>query len=226
MNIKAVLIDIDNTLLDFNKSAYTASLNAAKTHGIELPSDYIEVFLKINDELWNQLELGNIEKPEIYKMRFKKIFEVLDITVDFNSFEEDFRKEMRAVAKTVEGAEEILSYLSSRYPVYTASNASRLQQEIRLKNSGLMKYISGMFTSEDIGFQKPAKEFFYSCVQELYPISPSEIVMIGDNITADIIGAKNFGLKTIWFNYNKADHDNYNFTDYYVNELSDIKKIL
>lgn len=226
MDIKAVLIDIDNTILDFNKSAYKASQNIAKSHGIELPEAYFEVFLKINNELWSQLECGNIEKPEIYRLRFKRIFEELKITADFNAFEEDFRKEMRSVAELIDGADEILRYLSSKYPVYTASNASKFQQEVRLKNSGLWGYLSGMFTSEEIGWQKPAKEFFYACTQELYPIPASQLVMIGDSVDADIIGAKNFGLKTIWFNYNRFSYDNYNFTDFYVNSLCDIKNIL
>lgn len=226
MEIKAVLIDIDNTILDFNKSADKASHIVADSYGILLPKNYSEVFHQVNNELWTELECGSIEKADIYKQRFRKIFNKLNITADFNAFEEDFRKEMRCIAEKIDGADELLRYLSSKYPVYTASNASRFQQEVRLKNSGLLKYLSGMFTSEEIGFQKPAKEFFYACTQELYPINPSQIIMIGDSVDADIIGAKNFGIKTIWFNYNKASYENYNFTDYYVNALSEIKNII
>ncbi len=226
MEIKAILIDIDNTLLDFDKSANKASYNTAEKYGITLPDNYNEIFHRVNDELWTSLQCGDIEKPDIYKMRFRKIFDILGIDADSDSFEEDFRKEMREIAELVEGAEEILKYLSAKYPVYTASNASRFQQEVRLKKSGLWQYLSGMFTSEEIGFQKPAKEFFTFCHKQLSPLSESEIIMIGDSISADITGAKNYGINTIWFNFKGETIDNYGFTDYYVNSLYEIKDIL
>lgn len=226
MEIKAVLIDIDNTLLDFNKSALVAMNNAAEAHSIIFPDGYFDVFLKVNDELWTELQSGSITKADIYKRRWRKIFDELGISADSDEFEEDFRKEMRTTAKTVEGAEDLLRYLSEKYPVYAASNASKNQQEIRLEKAGFAKYLSGIFVSDDIGFQKPAKEFFYACCQKLYPVMPSEIVMIGDSVDADIIGAKNFGLKSIWFNFYGKSYTDYSFTDEYVNSLPDIKNIL
>lgn len=226
MNIKAVLIDIDNTVLDFDKSARAVIIKLAKEHNIKLPDRYFDVFHRINDELWTALEQGNLEKADIYRLRWKTIFEELDIIADYNRFEEDFRKEMRNTSIPVEGAADILEYLSNKYPVYTASNSSKLQQEIRLKNSGLSRYITGMFSSEDIGYQKPAKEFFYECCKELYPICPDEIVMIGDSIDADIIGAKNFGIKSIWFDYYNKNYENLCFTDYRISELKELKSIL
>ncbi len=226
MNIKAVLIDIDNTLLDFNKSSFVAIRNTAAAHAVNLPVRTFDVFLRVNDELWTELENGQITKADIYKYRWQRIFEELQIEADSFSFEEDFRKEMRKTAIVVEGANDLLVYLSEKYPVYTASNASKLQQKSRLEAAGLSQYLSGMFTSEDIGFQKPAKEFFYSCCKELYPILPEEIVMIGDSADADIIGAKRFGLKSIWFDYYGKAPENLCFTDFRITKLSEIKDII
>ncbi len=226
MNCKAVLIDIDNTLLDFNKSSEKAIITLAESYEIILPENFLSVFLDVNDGLWNELQQGIITKQDIYDRRWKTIFQKLNIECDFNAFEEDYRKALRSICVEIPYAREILIYLSSKYPVYTASNASRFQQNERLRSIGFDKYISGMFTSEEIGFQKPHKEFFYSCAKELYPIKPQETVMIGDNINADIIGAKNFGMKSIWFNYEQKDFSSYSFTDYYVNSLDEIKNIL
>ncbi len=226
MEIKAVLIDIDNTILDFDKSAQAVIIKLAKDCNIKLPDRYFDVFRRINDNLWTELEQGNIVKSDIYKLRWKTIFKELDIEADYNLFEENFRKEMRNTAIPIEGAANILEYLSNKYPVYTASNSSKLQQEIRLRSSGLSKHISGMFSSEEIGFQKPAKEFFYECCKELYPIRPDETVMIGDSIDADIIGAKNFGIKSIWFDYYNRNYENLCFTDYRISELKELKNII
>lgn len=226
MAIKAILIDVDNTILDFNKSADAAMKTTAEEFSIIFPDNYFEVFLKINYFLWHELENGNIVKQDIYDNRWNMIFRELGIDADGPAFEDVFRKQMRCTAIEVDGAREILSYLSEKYDVYTASNASRLQQEQRLRTTGFDKYIKGMFTSEEIGFQKPSKEFFALCCEELYPIKKSEIIVIGDSINADIIGAKNFGLKTIWYNFDNTVYSSYDFTDYYVNDLRDIKNIL
>lgn len=226
MNIKAVLIDIDNTLLDFDKSAFIAMNETAKKHNVTFPEGYFDVFLRINDKLWKDLECGIIVKQDIYNNRWNMIFKKLGICADGKAFEEDFRKEMRTTAVPVDGAEDILKYLSEKYPIYTASNASKAQQKQRLEKTGLMKYITEMFTSEDIGFQKPAKEFFYFCIREMYPLHAEDVVMIGDSVDADIIGAKNFGIKSIWFDYNKNNFSNIDFTDYRITNLLEIKNIL
>lgn len=226
MAIKAILIDIDNTLLDFRKSADYSIVTLAKEHSIALPENYFEVFIRVNDMLWTEYENGIITKTDIYDRRWQTIFRELEITADGSAFEEDFRKTMRSVAKPVEGAEDLLIYLSGKYEVYAASNASRAQQESRLRDCGFYKYLSGFFTSEELGFQKPSKEFFALCCEALYPLKKSEIIVIGDSVNADIIGAKNFGLTTIWFNFENKKYDDYSFTDYHINKLSQIKDIL
>ena len=226
MTIKAVLIDIDNTILDFDRCADEASKICAKKHNITLPADYYEIFSLINDKLWGLLEQGEIEKNYIYENRWTEIFNILQIEADGKAFDDDFRSIIRDIAVPVDGAENLLQYLSARYPVYCASNASRERQEHRLKLNGFDKYISGLFISEDIGFQKPAKEFFYACYEALYPVAPDEIIMIGDSVNADITGAKNFGFKSIWFNIKNKKYNNYDFTDYTVNHLEEIKNIL
>ncbi len=226
MSIKAVLIDIDNTILDFDRCADEAIKICAEKYGIALPCNYYEVFSEINDKLWGLLEQRKIIKQDIYERRWVEIFEILKIDEDGKAFEEDFRSTIRDVAIPVDGAEEILSYLSEKYPVYCASNASRERQEHRLKINGFDRFISGMFISEDIGFQKPAKEFFYACYEALCPIAPEEIIMIGDSVNADIIGAKSFGFTSLWFNFRNEEYADYNFTDFKVSQLREIKNIL
>ncbi len=226
MTVKAVLIDIDNTILDFDKCSDEAIKQSAEHFGITLPENYFEVFSECNDKLWHLLEEGIITKQDIYDRRWIEIFKRLGVDADGIAFDNMFREKIRNIAIPVDGAEELLQYLSGKYPVYCASNASRERQEFRIASRGFDKYISGIFTSEDIGFQKPAKEFFFACGSALYPVKPSEIVMIGDSVNADIIGAKNFGLKTIWFNFRNEAYDDYNFTDYTVNRLEEIKNIL
>lgn len=226
MNIKAILIDIDNTLLDFTQSAKQAAEKTAKKLNVILPENYFPVFNEVNDRLWELLEIAEITKQDIYNRRWPEIFEILGINADGKVFEEEFRNEIRDIAIPVSGAEDLLKYLSSKYPVYAASNASKERQLYRLKTAGFDKYLKDVFSSEEAGFEKPAKEFFYFCMEGMEDISPSEIMVIGDSVNADIIGAKNFGMKAIWFNFYNETYDSLAFTDYTVTELKDIINIL
>ena len=225
-NIKAVLIDIDNTLLDFNKGAEIAIEKAFNACGIIYKKEYIKTFIEQNDLLWEKIERGELTREGLHKIRFNTIFKVLGITADGIKAETEFRKALFNIAVPVDGALELVRYLSKKYKLYCASNAIYNQQINRLTLSNMHDYFSGFFISEKIGKQKPSKEFFDYCFNNLEGINVNETIMIGDSLTADILGAKNYGIKSIWYNaFNKENKSNVN-PDYTVNELLQIKDIL
>ena len=224
--IKAVLIDIDNTLLDFHKCSKEAMCLAAEEYGINFPENYFEIFTKINNSLWEKIEKGELDRQGLFKIRWKLIFEAMKIDADGIAFEETFRSNIKSCAIPVDGAKEILLYLSEKYYVAVASNSEFAQQEKRLRKADMLQYISKIFTSEEIGFAKPSEGFFEACKNELPQFEKEEIILIGDSVTADIEGAKNFGFKTCWFNFAKKENPVCEKADYIVNELSEIKKFL
>ena len=79
---KYVLIDIDNTLLDFNKCAEKAMTNACKACGVGFKKEMPSVFHKINDSLWQRLETGEITRDQIHEKRWNMVFSVMGITFD------------------------------------------------------------------------------------------------------------------------------------------------
>lgn len=224
--IKAVLLDIDNTLLDFNKCSREAMCLAAKDFSINFPENYFEIFTEINNSLWEKIEKGELNRQGLFKIRWNMIFEAMGINADGPQFEELFRGYIKSSAIPVEGAEEILEYLSKKYYVCTASNSELAQQEKRLRKAGMLPYIRKIFTSEEIGFAKPSAEFFEACKNELPQFRKEEIIVIGDSITADIDGAKAFGFKTCWFNFGKKVDVKCDSADFIVDDLFKIKNIL
>lgn len=224
--IKAILLDIDNTILDFNKCADKAIKIAFEKFGLEYNENTINVFIEQNDLLWLRIEKGEITRQDLHKIRFNIIFKALGITGDGEKTETEFRNALYNIAETVDGASELVKYLSSKYKVYSASNAIYNQQLNRLKMAGLYDYFSGFFVSEKIGHQKPTKEFFDYCYDNIGGLEKEQIIMIGDSLTADIIGAKNYGIKSIWFNRDKKQNDLTIVPDFTVNKLEEIKNIL
>ncbi len=224
--IKAVLIDIDNTLLDFHKCSREAMCLAADDYGIVFPENYFEIFTEINNSLWAKIERGKLDRQGLFKIRWNMIFEKMGINADGVAFEERFREYIKKCAIPVEGANEILEYLSGKYYVCVASNSELAQQEKRLKKAGMMPFIRKIFTSEEIGYAKPSAGFFEACKKELSSFEKDEIILIGDSVTADINGAKAYGFRTCWFNFDKKADAECAAADFIVDELTEIRNIL
>ncbi len=223
--IKAILIDVDNTLLDFNKCAFVAMQTASKHFGIILPKEVETVFHNVNDELWLEIEKNRLTREELHQTRWKIIFKRCNINFDGEKFEKVFVSHLKDTAIPVDGAFELLDYLTEKYPVYVASNATANQQRLRLKTVNMIDKFSGIFLSEEIGAEKPSKEFFSFCTNKI-GVNPSEIVMIGDSLSADVKGAKAYNIKTIWYNHNKNQIPDIPCFDFAVNSLKEIKNIL
>lgn len=226
--IKAVFIDVDNTLLDFFKSSRIAMVKTFDEFNIKFNESVFGIFKVINDYLWRQIEDKKITKDELWEMRFNMVFR--EANIDFKDgalFDEKYRSHLYNAAVPVEGAEELLRYLKSKYKVCVTSNSLRHEQQVnRLKISGLLSYIDKVFTSENIGYAKPDIKFFDGCMRDINDISKDEIILIGDSLNADILGGINYGLKTCWFNFACEPLPKEIKPDYIVDNLLEITEIL
>lgn len=224
--IKHVLIDIDNTLLDFDKCAKTAVKEIMRQFSLPVTDKDLEDFIKISDSLWEQIEKGTITRPEMYKKRSSTFLNNLGYTADADLMERLFREHIKVSKETVDGAEDLLAYLHTKYTISAISNASHDQQSKRLELANLFRYVDNCFTSNQIGSEKPNAKFFDYCFNALDNPKKEEVILIGDSITADVIGGKNYGIKTCYFEF-KSPKKTYNVTpDYKVYSLAEIKSIL
>ena len=222
--IKAIFTDIDNTLLDFNKCAEAAIKAAMAEFCVKFQDKIVDIFHKINNELWIKIEQGTLTKEELFKIRWNMIFEKVGIKADGEAFDTRFRELLHEGAEPVENAGEMLGYLSEKYPVYAVSNAFHNKQAIRLEKAGMLRYIKKVFISGQVGYLKPSKEFFDICIKEA-SVEPGEVLIIGDSLTADISGGINYGLKTCWFNYKNEPLPDSIKPDFVVNSLDEIKNL-
>ncbi len=227
MMIKVIFIDIDDTLLDFSKCAKQSIANCFADFGADFHDYMFPVFEEINSGLWLQLEKGEITKKELYGKRWEVLLNKFGIkNIDGDLFEEHFLEHLSESAEKINGAEEILKYLSDKYKIYAASNGPHEQQLRRLKKSKLFKYFTDIFTSELLGVQKPEKAFYDLCFEKIGNINKDEAVLIGDSLTADIYGGNEYGLTTVWFNKKNIGIKEDIHPSYTVNSLEEIKGIL
>ena len=83
-----------------------------------------------------------------------------------------------------------------------------------------------MFFSEDIGISKPQKEFFDYCFNSLNNPPKEDVILIGDSLSADILGGINYNIKTIWFNKNNETCPDNIKPTYIVRALTEIEDII
>ncbi|MBQ3108538.1 MAG: HAD-IA family hydrolase [Clostridia bacterium] len=224
--IRAVLLDVDDTLLDFNKCAAASMFLAAEDCKVPLPRDAFPTFTKVNNALWKEIEAGTLTLEGLYKVRWNRVFAALGIAADGEAFEAAFLAHIAHSAETVDGAGALIAYLAKKYRVFIATNAPEEQQIERLTKANLMRGIEAVFASEAIGHAKPQKEFFLACMERMGNIAPHEIAMIGDSLTADIIGAHGMGYLTIWYDHRRCGMEKPDYADHKVSTLAEIEGIL
>ena len=223
--IKAVLLDIDNTLLDFNASAGETIKDAFNKMGLCYSDSVLETFLRENDALWLKIERKEITRSDLHRVRWNIIFAKLGINADGSEMERLFLSGLENHAVPIDGAIDIVRYLSEKYKLYTASNAPYYQQVKRLTKAGIMPYIERILNFESQGINKPQQRFFEECLNAMRPATKDETVIIGDSLSADMRGGKGVGISTVWFD-RKGEGKKYDFCDYTVRSLAEIKNLL
>ena len=228
--IKYLLWDIDNTLLSFDLAERASMTKGFDKFGLDIGDEKaLEVYKNINDKYWKMLEKGHMTREEILIGRFEEFFDLYNIAYDerlVNDFNLFYQEELGKQVFFNDYAEEVLQKLSKDYKQYAVTNGSKVAQSGKLKNSGLDKVFDGVFISEDLGYDKPSKEFFDMVFYQIGSDNRDDYIIIGDSLTSDICGGNNAGIRTIWYNKDGKENIHGVRVDYMVDKLSDIPAII
>lgn len=72
---KALLMDVDGTLLDFDQAEAEAFVKVLTKYGIAPKKDYVEDYHRINQECWEEFEAGRMERDQVLTVRFDRFFQ-------------------------------------------------------------------------------------------------------------------------------------------------------
>ena len=200
MQIENVLIDLDNTILDFDTAERIAVSKALTELGIEPTEAVVRRYSEINLMFWERLERGEITRVQTLIGRFAALFDELGTAAAPELAESRYEKLLCIGHYFVPGAEALLEALHGKYRLYICSNGSKTVQDSRIASSGIGKYFDGIFISEEMGLNKPDKRYFEACFAQIPGFDAARTVMVGDSLTSDIAGAANAGIRSIWFN--------------------------
>ena len=208
---KHLFFDLDHTLWDFDANAKATLLDLFATHDLHhkviVPfEDFYTKYLYHNEILWDQYHHGKITADDL---KWKRMWRTL---LDFKIGDELLAKELSAGFMELLPTKkilfphtvEILDYLLAKnYALHLITNGFEKTQWSKLNNSGLAKYFTHVITSEASNSLKPKKEIFDFALQQASANLP-ESIMLGDNLDADIQGAMNAGMDTVFVNHIKA----------------------
>ena len=228
-NIKAIIFDADDTLIDHKACEEQALINVFKGLKQEYKEEYQNIFRPLDRNLWDSVAKGTnvVSKEEIPEYRFKKFFDEIDLKVtDYQKANILFQEGLANSTAVIQNAKEIVKYLSyKQYSLYIVTNGLVKLQKPRIINSEIAEYISDIIISEAVGVAKPNPEIFNILLNKIN-IKPEEAVMIGDSLEKDIKGAIDAGIYAIWYNPdNKSNCMNIQ-PDYQIENLLELKEIL
>ena len=208
--IKAVLFDLDNTLIDFiamKNAASEAAIEAMIKTGLTLDKN------KAMKILYQMYEEYGIENQQIFNEFLKKTTGTINYKI-LAAGVIAYRKTKPAHVKPYKGVIPTLEELKKRgYKLAIVSDAPKEQAYLRLEEMKLAEYFDTIVTFDDTGHKKPHAMPFQTALQELN-VKPNEVLHVGDMPERDIAGAKALGMKSALAKYGltkpltvKADYE-------------------
>ena len=222
---KILLLDADNTLFDFDKTEHTVLTQLAQNIHYDDLENFIQTFLKINHQVWGQLEKGEITADKINDARFKELCHQLQIKQSYTKLANRYVDILSQTIFLIDDSLDILEYLYPRYTLLLATNGLSVVQRGRLTKSGLSGYFSSLIISEEIGVSKPNSAFFETGLDK-YSYEKDEVLMIGDSLKSDIAGGINFGIQSCWFNPKKQENETAHQPTFEISHLMELKDLL
>lgn len=201
MKYTHILLDADDTLFDFKGAEHDAFSELLSNYGREPSEELVSLYSKINDGCWKLFEKNEITLDELKKRRFVEFGEQAGIEGDLSNMGEEYTQLLVKHSRLLPGA---LEFVRSLYDMgltlCITTNGIATVQHGRFDNCPISKYLSGLFISQEMGVQKPSKEYFQAVQKALGSVSFDKMMIIGDSLRSDILGGLNVGMDTAWYN--------------------------
>lgn len=221
--IKNVLIDLDDTILDFKRAEAVAIRKTLLDIGVEPSDEIVQLYSEINDAHWKRMEKGELKREQVLVGRFAVLLEKLGVLSDPVAMRYAYENYIKQGHYFIDGAVELLEGLSKNYSVFLVSNGTAVVQDSRIKSAGIEKYFDGIYISQRVGHNKPAPEFFNEVFKSINDFRPEETIILGDSLSSDISGGRSVGIHTCLFSPNCNPSD---LPDYKISALSEFLPLL
>lgn len=225
-----IFFDLDHTLWDYEANAAEALFELYDQHdlgkkGMFSKAELVRTFFEVNDMLWDAYNHHRIQRKDLRERRFPTIFKRLGLPIEKRpkSIETDYIALAPTKSAVFEDAHEVLDYLAGKYELHIITNGFNDIQGTKMASSGISHYFKEIITSETASFRKPDPRIFQLAMDRSGAMSTHSL-MIGDNLKADIGGARNFGMDQVFFNPKRFAHTEK--VTYEITRLKELKTML
>lgn len=222
-----ILWDVDQTLLDFEKSQdYALRLCFQNLH-LEISDEIVRLYSSINDSYWKRLERGEVTKKELLTGRFDALFEQLHIkTVTSADIAPMYQKALGSVYYYRDDSLTLCRRLKGRVRQYVVTNGVSSTQRNKLRLSGFDQVMDGIFISEEMNYEKPDVRFFEGCFKQIPDFRKEDTLIVGDSLTSDMQGGNQAGIACCWYNPDGKRETRGLKIDYEIQNLWEVEEIL
>lgn len=193
---KAVLFDLDDTLLDRDKAVEKLFFILLEKCYVDI-SDTIKRGMLLEFKEQDKRSYGQKDKTKVLESFFaafppKYRIPRNDILAFWNNhFPYCFSVNQERI--------NIVNKIKSQVKVAIITNGTIHRQKAKMMNTNLNSYFDTIIISEEVGFSKPDKRIFELALNMLN-VQPEETLFVGDDLERDINGCQNAHIKGVWFN--------------------------
>ncbi|SCY22157.1 putative hydrolase of the HAD superfamily [Nonlabens sp. Hel1_33_55] len=200
--IQHVFFDLDHTLWDFDRNSKMAYSQIFEEEQLELDlEEFIAIYEPLNLKFWKRFRESEITKEQLRYQRLKDTFDACNYKVaddHINRYADLYLDYLPNHNHLFPNCLELLDTLKHNFELHIITNGFDEVQARKMENSGLLPYFKYVLTAETAGIKKPDPAIFERAMKDTGARTDNS-VMIGDSYEADILGARNAGLRTIWF---------------------------
>ena len=222
--IEFLFLDLDDTILDFQKAERLALAKALEAFGLSPTDTVLARYHQINREHWERLERKELTREQVLVGRFAALFQEMGLSADAERAAGAFEENLSQGHYFLQGAVEALQSLSKKYKLYLASNGTAKVQARRLKSAGIIPYFQEIFVSQEIGANKPDPAYFSACFARIPGFRKERAMMVGDSLTSDILGGIQAGIATCWVNPHHKTGEIH--PDYEIESITQLEALL
>ena len=226
-NYEYLLFDIDNTLMDFSAGEKAALYQTMEERGVPISDADHRKYLEINAGVWGKFERGLLDSKAVQRVRFEEFLAYRNQDVSLaQAVNDHYVENLGKQAILLPGAADMLRRMKSRYRLAVVTNGLHLVQRARLMRSGLLPLLDGVFISQEMGVQKPSRAYFDAVIASFGDGTKEKYLIIGDSLSADIMGGINAGIDTCWFRPAGAETSAEIVPTYSVRGYGELKALL
>jgi len=219
--IKAILFDLDNTLIDFmemKKRSCDAAISAMIDAGLNVKK---QQSLKILFQLYDQY--GYEDRLVLQKFLLKVLKKVDYRILAYGIVA--YRRVRSSFLEPYPHTSYVLLKLKSKgIKIAIVTDAPKIKAWIRLASMKIADFFDIVVTFEDTGRLKPNKMPFKAALKQL-KLKPEQCLMVGDMPQRDILGAKKLGIKTCFASYGARKPKKVD-SDYVIKDIKDLLNIV